>query len=395
MRSFLIILCCLFSFELGATGAGPPAGMGSLLLVFIVGLIVCVLIVGFIFFYFYKKVKNKKNYLLWLAGISLLITIGWSIGVNFVSYTLIDNQPLESSIEVVDYNDGYYIELEDGLYKFTNKYHKYGSSVNEEERLQKGRMIMLEGPKSDGGFMVYSIGKSSDYYWYQRNKKNYMLTIPLRLKKINKYNKEFEGSILKLGPQWQAEGKDLIKALTKNKCCDVLWIQELLKRGANRNNAINEKTLLHRFYNHTDKSYRERYKNEIIPMLLDAGANINLLDHSGVSFLHRVIRKMPAYSKAKLTESDKEFLQMLLDRGANPNLSFYSGVSLLNSTIRNKQYEITILLLNNGADIHQRVQGTESAYELTKARLKNQSSKSMNDSKINLKTVMKIMESTL
>ncbi len=371
----LLGLCCL---EAAATGIGPPAGMGTLLLMMAAGAVLSLLLVSWVLYKLYKHSTNKKRFMLVLTVTVLLMVFVWSVGLRIDNYDFIDNNPLESPMQIVENKDGHYFQLSDGKwYKFTDKYHR-GGGLTVKARLLPGRPIMLEPNSAGNQYTAYTVGDTHAYYWHQREQATHALSVPLKLIKQDKYEKKFEGKLEQLNPNWQAAEIDLIRALTKDDCCDVPWLEELLERGANRNDVINKEQLLHRFFDHTDRPYRLQHRHVVVPMLLDAGANINAIQrYSGSSVLHKVIRKMPAYKKAGLEAADEKFLRLLLDRGADPNISYYNGTSPLEGAVRSQQYEVAMLLLEYGADPHLRVDDYGTAYQLAQSELQRQQKRSV------------------
>jgi ankyrin repeat protein len=105
-------------------------------------------------------------------------------------------------------------------------------------------------------------------------------------------------------------------------------------------NAIRSRLLTHQ---HT-VNYRNEFGNtalfhqtnpEIIKLLFEAGANINLLNHSGI----------PCFSLALPAPA----MQLMIDYGADITMSF----KYLNTSLHNQDDVQTVkLLLNNGANIN-------------------------------------------
>ncbi len=363
----------LLSFGLGATGIGPPEGMGTLLLMMAAGVILLVLLVSWVLWKFYQRARNKIRYFLWVFAVAVLWSVLWLVGVRIDRYAFIDNNPLESSLTVVNNKDGYYLELSDGQwYKFIDKYHKNPVALVA-ARTALGQDIMLEPYGSSQQLTVYSKGQTHAYYWDRREQAEALISVPLKLNKQDMYQKAYEGRVVRLEADWLAEPRDLTRALTKDDCCDVPWLEELLRRGANRDDVINREQLLHRFFDHTDRANRLQYRTVVAQLLLDAGADINAIqDYSGSSVLHKTVARLPNVRKHGFRAEDQAFLRLLLDQGADPDGAYSNGATTLELAVRNRQYEAAMLLLSSGANPHRLVDDYGTAYQLAQQELKRQ-----------------------
>lgn len=376
MRIIVSLILGLLSFALGATGIGPPAGMGTLLLMMAAGVVLLVLLISWVLWKFYKRARNKIRYFLWVFGLAVFTFVLWLVGVRIDAYQFIDNNPLEASLTVVNNKDGYYLELSDGQwYKYVDKYHKNPVALVA-ARTAAGQDIMLEPHGSSQQLTVYSKGQTHAYYWDRREQAEALISIPLKFNKQDMYQKAYEGRVVPLAKDWQAEPRDLSRALTKNDCCDVPWLEELLRRGANRDDVINREQLLHRFFDHTDRANRLQYRTVVTQLLLDAGADINAIqDYSGTSVLHKVVKELPGIRRQGFSAEDEAFLQLLLDQGADPDVAYSYGATTLELAVRNQQYEVAMLLLRSGANPHRRPDEYGTAYELALQALNRQQKK--------------------
>ncbi|XP_020288060.1 ankyrin-1-like, partial [Pseudomyrmex gracilis] len=115
---------------------------------------------------------------------------------------------------------------------------------------------------------------------------------------------------------------------------DIEIVKMLLDRSANINigNQFG-RTPLH--------NAMENKKIEIAELLLDYGATVNASDSFGVTPLCLAVRQRHV-----------DGVKMLLDRSANVNTQTqWSGTTPLHDAMENKQIEIAELLLNHGANI--------------------------------------------
>ncbi len=376
----LFLMCCCT--EAAATGISPPAGMGGVLLLLAAGEVLVSLLVSWVLWKLYKRARNKQRYLLWVCGVAVLFSALWLVGVRVERYEFIDNNPLVSPLTVIDSKDGYYLQLSDGAwYKYTDKYHN-NPAASLAANTSVGSEIMLEPHGTDEAFLVFSKGKTQPFYRSQREQAEALIAIPMKFNKQNKYQKSFEGKVVRLDAGWQAEPRDLTRALTKDDCCDLPWLKELLRRGANHDDVINRKQLLHRFFDHTDRANRLQHRTAVTQLLLNAGADINAIqEYTGATVLHQVVRKLPNVRKHGFSAEDKVFLQLLLNHGADPDVAYSNGATTLELAVRNRQYEAAMLLLRYGADPHRRVDDYGTAYQLAQQELQRQQGK--NDSQPN------------
>jgi hypothetical protein len=86
-----------------------------------------------------------------------------------------------------------------------------------------------------------------------------------------------------------------------------------------------------------------KYQNkDLLEMLLDNGANINVKSITGMTPLHL----------AALDNENKGIFEMLLDKGADVNVKTTTGLTPLHLTARNRNEKFSKMLLDKGANIN-------------------------------------------
>ena len=115
--------------------------------------------------------------------------------------------------------------------------------------------------------------------------------------------------------------------------CSKQFLQQLVRNGAdvNATNMYNETALLHAC---------NKRNTDAIFVLLNAGADPNIADHSGDTSLHM----------AAAAECSKETMQAIIAHGANVNAVNKSNCTALMTTSNYGHEDTTNVLLNAGAD---------------------------------------------
>jgi uncharacterized protein len=112
-------------------------------------------------------------------------------------------------------------------------------------------------------------------------------------------------------------------------------VQDLITMGADIN-WYDEKD-----YNYTPlHAASSRNRPEIVKMLIDAGAELNVQTSGGLTPLHRTIPM-----------SNSEVAKILIDAGADLNIQEVHGWTPLHWAIENKENEIKQMLIDAGAII--------------------------------------------
>ena len=155
-----------------------------------------------------------------------------------------------------------------------------------------------------------------------------------------KYIKLFENfedydpyELMIISPNKKAEM--LVSELEKGTKANLNLVSDLITLGANLDwQSVSGKTplLLCAGINHV----------EILRMLIDAGADLNMKNNSGWAALHNC-----AYRKNCL-----ESAKMLIEAGADVNIQKEDGSTALHLSVINQYWKITELLINNGADLN-------------------------------------------
>ena len=364
LKSCILLLLILISFETFSTGIMAPAGLGYALLIILVIIIIGIYGIGFIVKIIYNNSSNKartRNIIIFFFSI-IFVFFAWINGyISFTKYTVIDNNPLENTLQVNQLY-GYSFKLSDGnSYEFINN-HYYSLSRSEYYRMEVGRSIMLED-KNNGEYNLLSIGKSSAFYEYQRNAKKIALTLPLSFKNINMNARYHEGIIHRITENWTANDLTLTMALFGDYCCDMQWIKNILNHNVNNAQPINNRKLLHFVFQLKIKKYKE-FRFEILDLLLtQENVDINQKSYFSETILHKAIEKI---DDNEFDQSDKIFMQMLLNAGVDQNLSDKKNVTPLIYAINNHSFKLAQFLLLNGADFNKKFANNESAMDLVK-----------------------------
>ena len=391
MKIILTILGWVLTFKLYAQGIGPPAGMGTLYLILGLGTLLGLVLVFAVLKFFLKRVNNKGKFVAVVSSSFFVLVFLFAVGVTFVPAVVIENNPLETPLTIVAHKDGHYLALSDGyLYRFKNKYTGHYSFRDRDQSFEKGQVVMLENRQYEGRIYrtMYGVSQSGVYNDYQRVKRENLIVIPLFWSTINKYDKKNEGDVIRLEGDWRPDENVLKRAFENYTCCDLLWIKELINRGANDQDIVNQQSLLHRFFYYTDRVNIDKYRFKITELLLAEGLDLNRLDILGRKVLSVVIGDLPSPAKQPLTDSDRAYIRYLLDSGAEPNDRY----SLLNKTIYDGHYEVLQLLIDYGADVHQRYAAEPTAYELTKSFLARERQVVSDNSAVTLASVFARME---
>lgn len=142
---------------------------------------------------------------------------------------------------------------------------------------------------------------------------------------------------------------ELLSAIRNN---DLFKIRDLLKKGHNPNELINENSLL----SHTLDTQTPNL--DIMRELLKYEANPNTIDNYGATFLMNIIYSYNSYSLKK------DIVKLLLEYGANPNIQDCCGYTVLMFSINNGDIDLTKLLLEYGANPEQMSNLGDSALSL-------------------------------
>jgi ankyrin repeat protein len=127
----------------------------------------------------------------------------------------------------------------------------------------------------------------------------------------------------------------------------------LIAKGANSKDVINKNQLVHRFISRTDNDYYLKNREVVIPILLTAGnVNVNLTDTYERTILQLAMVKIADTRNVRFNESDKEFVNYLLNAGVDPNIPDNKGNTALHNSIKEHNFNLSQLLIDNGADLN-------------------------------------------
>jgi ankyrin repeat protein len=169
---------------------------------------------------------------------------------------------------------------------------------------------------------------------------------------------------------------------------DIAAVLKAIKDGADINHENKKKGYrplhLASLYNHP----------EITKLLIDSGANINLLDIAGATPLHLTSKIYPPNPEAAkilvdcgadinlpdndgniplhyATYMDSEIAKLFIDRGVNINHANKFGLTPLHNTVEYNLPKIAKLLLDNGADSNCASNDGETAFDMARSRRGN------------------------
>ena len=82
---------------------------------------------------------------------------------------------------------------------------------------------------------------------------------------------------------------------------------------------------------------------EVVQLLLDKGAEINMATQTGRTPLH--------WAVCAAFRGHKDVVQLLLDRGAQPNMADQTGATPLSYAFKNNGMDIANILTENGGTV--------------------------------------------
>jgi len=102
----------------------------------------------------------------------------------------------------------------------------------------------------------------------------------------------------------------------------------------------------------SSRQWDQDYREEIVRILLEKGANINLQDRFGCTILYHAVLH------------DLKTIEMLLQKGANPNLQSKEGDTALHLAVKKNKLNIVELLLQRSADPNLQNQNGDTALHI-------------------------------
>jgi ankyrin repeat protein len=134
----------------------------------------------------------------------------------------------------------------------------------------------------------------------------------------------------------QKEKDAVLRAAFKSESRDV--IKKALARGGNPNGMMDEERQIPFIVWAADQYYYSSTSEKMIEILLDAKVDVNAVDKSGNTALHRAIYHRSNYP-----------MQKLLNAGANPLAKNSNGDTPFNMAVRNEQWQVVSTMLEKGA----------------------------------------------
>ena len=304
---------------------------------------------------------DNKRLVLGMAGFLFLFAMLRTPEiVSYRSYEIIDNWPLEyDTVELARQYDDEYVRLADGrTFLVTSRY--YGWRDN--EKLDPERPLAFEQsdfPGAEDVFLVYTVGPSQEYYQYESESADPLVTIPLRTITIEKNMLRHIGAVRLLDDDWIPDNRVLHRAVYRY-CCNLGWITELLNRGADPREARDsDRNLLHGL------SWKRPYGNDFEAMavaLTQAGADVNARNNAGRTPLYVAVELVTrkVFREIELAQTELSYIEMLLDNGADPNIGDENGKTPIFMTIP-RHDSLSRLLIEHGADPEQKNADDQSA----------------------------------
>lgn len=294
-------------------------------------------LLGFLLLHAYRLTRSKSVSKRLTGGAIFLVIASVTFIVlepfiDFNLYILQENEYTDATTIKTVYVKQYF-ELEDGRI-----FYLVDGGLG---FFKPGRAVVLRKDSATATKMrVYDIFVASGSYMFFRQRKgteNKKLWIPIIPVMKDRYQLADRGPVIMLKPDWHFED---LAAHTKfiPWCCDPDWTRLLLDHKANPNQSVSYRLPLAQAATHlgriSDKAELQNIE-EILTVLLSAGADVNAAGSGGYTPLH-----IAASSRHLMASSsgNHDALIWLLQHGANPTLRNHKGQTPLD-LLRQQQQE--------------------------------------------------------
>jgi len=288
--------------------------------------------------------------------------------ISYTKYNIVDNNPLDSTVELAEQKDSHFIHLADGrIFRFTEARHWKDRKFDKDAKLQ---IKTYKGEGTQSKYSLYGIHTSQAYSSLKRFGPHPLVTIPFRTVNIEKNQAAYLGDIVLLEDDWRANNRTLLLSIMRE-CCNPEWAAELIQRGANPSEVnIGSRSLLH-YLAENAAEYED--VDKMAAVLIQAGVPVDARDEWGYTPLLAGIKKIENsdYRKPHIAKRYKEIFTVLLESDADPNAVSKDKWTALYDAVTWRRYDLARLLVKYGAVPEQKYSGFGTAYDRAYKRYKD------------------------
>lgn len=311
--------------------------------------------------------RNRRHVFGFVGLIFLYVLLATPEIVSYTDYELIDNVPLEHTLQLADQKDDRFVHLADGrVFRIRDR---IGLSSPKDPFATDAKLMLEKSQLSEdsGVFILYGIRVSPQYHGYRVTIIEPLIKVPMSKTTIEMHESYIIGMADLLDSDWKADDRTLARAIFRH-CCDAEWVDELVRRDADPKNVTSgSRNVMHVI---SDMDIESTEIEKMATVFIKAGVNLNAKEQWGNTPLNIAIDNFGGKQirNPRLADLHQSYLTLLLVSGADPNITADHGIPPLQHTIERQFYKLSRLLLEYGADPNMKDSKGTSAFDIASAR---------------------------